>query len=138
MMKEMVLVTVDVGDSVRAHYNSGVYIGMVKEDRGDRFLVQVLAVMKHPMQGDLHHPGVIDEGVFFHERKALAHHEKMNVTKAVVYPYDEEIPDYRESLQSALANMKEKLTLKDTAFSQEALKVLMGIEEKYYHKNYYY
>src|SRR5699024_12224770 len=109
--KELVTMTVNIDDTVRAHYNSGVYIGTVKEDRGDRFLVEVLAVLKHPMQEDLHHPGVADgENVFFHSRKALAHYEKMNVTKAVVYPYEETIPDYHESLQSSLATMKEKLT----------------------------
>ncbi|MGY0693232.1 sporulation phosphorelay system protein KapB [Virgibacillus sp. FSP13] len=129
--------TVHVGDIVRAHYNSGVYIGEVQEDRGERFLVKVLAVMKHPMQGDLHHPGVIDDNVFFHERKALAHYEKMNVDKAVIYPYDDEIPNYHTSLKASLATMKEKLIKKDNTFSQEALKKLQDIEEKYYHKSYY-
>lgn len=130
--------TVNVGDTVRAHYNSGVYIGTIKEDRGDRFLIQVLAVLKHPMQGDLHHPGAVDdEGVFFHSRKALAHYEKMNVTKAVVYPYEETIPDYHESLQTSLATMKEKLTQKGNEFSKEALKKLTDLENNDYQKSYY-
>ncbi|MBT2217070.1 kinase-associated lipoprotein B [Virgibacillus dakarensis] len=133
----MITVAVAVGDIVRAHYNSGVYIGKVEEDRDDRFLVKVLAVIKHPMQGDLHHPGVVDDGVFFHERKALAHYEKMNVAKAVVYPYDDVVPEYRESLQSALSTMKAKLQEKDTEFSKEALKRLINLEETYYHKSYY-
>ncbi|MEW9677057.1 sporulation phosphorelay system protein KapB [Lentibacillus sp. L22] len=129
--------TVDIGDIVRAHYNSGVYIGKVKEDRGDRFLVEVLAVIKHPMQGDLHHPGVAEGNVFFHARKALAHHEKMNVAKAVVYPYDDSIPDYHQSLQASVNNMKEKLMQKDTAFSKEALKKLIDLENNDYQKSYY-
>lgn len=130
--------TVNIDDTVRAHYNSGVYIGTVKEDRGDRFLVEVLAVLKHPMQGDLHHPGVADgENVFFHSRKALAHHEKMNVTKTVVYPYEEVVPDYHESLKTSLAAMKEKLAEKETEFNRKALKNLTDLENNDYQKSYY-
>src|SRR5690625_3858086 len=99
--KEVVfMAVVNIGDMVRAHYNSGTYIGEVKEDRGERYLIEVLAVYKHPMQGDIHNPGQVD-GVFFHERKALAHHEKMNVKKPAVHPYDEEIPEYAPSLKQA-------------------------------------
>lgn len=127
-----------VGNNVRAHYNSGVYIGKVLEDRGERFLVEVHAVQKHPMQGDLHHPGKVDEtGVFFHERKALAHREKMNVAKGVVYPFTEEVPDYSESLKEAVKNSKERLLAKDTAFNQKALERLNGLEENYYKVSYY-
>ncbi|MDY0393159.1 sporulation phosphorelay system protein KapB [Virgibacillus halophilus] len=70
----------DIGETVRAHYNSGTYIGKIKEDRGERMLVEVLAVDKHPLQGDIHNYNQI-EGVFFHERKALALHEKANIKK---------------------------------------------------------
>ncbi|WP_188454000.1 kinase-associated lipoprotein B [Virgibacillus oceani] len=131
------MVDILIGDHVRAHYNSGVYIGEVLEDRGDKYLVKVLAVKKHPMQGDLHHPGKVD-GVFFHERKALAHYEKMNVAKAVVYPFDEEIPNYNDSLKESIAIMKERLAIKNTEFNKLALIKLQELEEKYYHKSYYY
>src|SRR5690625_7847841 len=116
-------------ENFRVHYNSGVYLGEIIEDRGDRYLVEVHAVQKHPRQGDLHHPGKVDEpGVLFHERKALAYTEKMNVNKGVVYPFDGEIPDYSTSLKEAVENLKENLLAKDTAYNKKALDKLHGLE----------
>ena len=112
---------VNIGDVVKAHYHSGTYIGLVKEDRGDHYLIEVLAIYKHPLQGDLHNPGEV-ENVFFHERKALAHHEKMNVKKPAVHPYDEEIPSYADSLKQAVHQYKEKLTNEDSAFNRSRIK----------------
>lgn len=123
---------VQIGQLVRAHYNSGTYIGEVIEDRNNRFLIKVLAVHKHPMQGDLHNPGKTED-VFFHERKALAFNEKMNVAKPAVHPFDgEEVPDYSLSLKKAVNKLKEKLNNKDTDFNKKALKTLEELEEKYY------
>ncbi|GAB3047570.1 kinase-associated lipoprotein KapB [Virgibacillus ainsalahensis] len=127
---------VKIGEIVRAHYNSGTYIGEVKEDRGRQYLIEVLAVKKHPMQGDLHNPYQV-ENVFFHERKALAHHEKMNVKKAAVQPFPEEIPTYSESLKQAVRDYKEKLTAEDTKYNEQAFLTLKGLEENYYQKSYY-
>ncbi|BAB05453.1 activation of KinB in the initiation of sporulation [Halalkalibacterium halodurans C-125] len=48
----------NVGDFVRGVYKTGVYAGelmQVEQEKG-RALVKVLAVLKHPMQGDLHNP----------------------------------------------------------------------------------
>lgn len=119
-----------VGQIVRAHYKSGTYIGEITEDRGDRFLITVLAVQKHPMQGDLHNPGKVDE-VFFHERKALAYKEKVNVAKPAVHPFEEEVPDYSLSRQNAVNKLKEKLASKDSDFNKRALKTLEALEEQY-------
>ncbi|MFB4169269.1 kinase-associated lipoprotein B [Virgibacillus sp. JSM 102003] len=130
------MTTIKIGDIVRAKYNSGKYIGEVMEDRDKRFLIKVLAVEKHPMQGDLHNPGQVD-GVFFHERKALAHFEKMNVVKSAVHPFEGEVPDYNQSLHEAIDNQKQKLALKDSEFNQKALEWIEGLEEKYYTKSYY-
>lgn len=127
---------VAIGDIVRAHYNSGTYIGEVKEDRGMNYLIEVLAVVKHPLQGDLHNPGQV-ENVFFHERKALAHHEKMNVKKPAVKPFAEEIPSYSESLKQAVDIYREKLSADQTLFNQAALDKLNSLEDKIYKKTYY-
>jgi len=127
----------DVGNIVLAHYNSGSYIGKVIEDRGERSLIKVLAVKKHPLQGDIHNYGKID-GVFFHERKALAYHEKMNVKKPAIHAYTEDIPDYSESLKKAVADAKEKLQKKDTSFNQLALKTLEKLEKESYKNIYSY
>ncbi|ASN04892.1 kinase-associated lipoprotein B [Virgibacillus necropolis] len=120
-----------IGKIVRAHYNSGIYIGEVIEDRGDRFLIKVLAVHKHPMQGDLHNPGKVED-VFFHERKALAYNEKMNVAKPAVHPFEGELPSYKTSLEKSVNKLKDKLAYKDTPFNKKALKTLEELEEKHY------
>ncbi|WP_156288535.1 sporulation phosphorelay system protein KapB [Oceanobacillus salinisoli] len=128
---------VNIGDIVKAHYHSGTYIGRVIEDRGANYLVEVLSVYKHPMQGDLHNPGKV-ENVFFHERKALFYREKMNVKKPAVHLYDEEVPPYGESLKEAVNSYKEKLLQEDTAYHKQALQTLSNLEENYYKKRYYH
>ncbi|HLR62738.1 MAG TPA: kinase-associated lipoprotein B [Lentibacillus sp.] len=127
---------VSVEDIVEVKYNSGKYIGEVLEDRGERYLVKVHAVVKHPTQGDLHNPGET-EGVFFQVRKALAHYEKMNVVKSAVKSYDGKIPDYQTSLQEAVAAIKEKLSKKDTVFNKQSLKQIEDLEQHTYTKSYY-
>src|SRR5690625_6266926 len=73
---------IQVGSIVETDYNSGTYIGKVIEDRGNYWLIEVNAILKHPTQGDLHNPEQAEgEGVVFHERKALAYREKLNGRK---------------------------------------------------------
>jgi hypothetical protein len=62
------------GDIVTAAYKTGNYIGRLTQIRPDRGkgVVQILAVLRHPVQGDLHQPGQADVPLF-HERKALAY-----------------------------------------------------------------
>lgn len=124
---------VSIGDKVKAHYRSGTYIGKVIEDRGEQFLIEVYAVLKHPLQGDLHNMNQTED-VFFHERKALAHHEKMNVKKPAVHPYPSPVPDYKESLKQAIETYKDKLQAKDTEYNRLALKTLNRLEADVYHK----
>lgn len=127
---------VTIGAIVRAHYNSGTYIGEIKEDRGDRYLIEVFAVHKHPLQGDIHNFGEVD-GVFFHARKALAQHEKMNVKKAAVHPFDDQVPEYSTSLLQAIEKYKVKLNSEDTAYNKAALLKLSELEKEYNNKNYF-
>ncbi|API90934.1 MULTISPECIES: kinase-associated lipoprotein B [Virgibacillus] len=122
---------VDIGEMVKAHYRSGTYIGKVIADKGDRYVVEVLAVKKHPMQGDLHNPHQT-EGVFFHERKALAFGEKTNVKKAAVHRFTETVPDYADSLKQAVEEYKQKLSQEDSAYNQAALTCLNRLEKAYY------
>ena len=88
---------INIGDHVLVQYNSGEYICTYEEDRGNFALVKVLAVLKHPDQGDLHNPGQV-EGVAFFERKALAHRELINARKRMMSPYDGVVPAYDDSL----------------------------------------
>jgi kinase-associated protein B len=89
------------GAIVAIRYKTGEYIGEVVETPGPRTLVKVLAVLKHPEQGDLHNPYDPDVPMF-HERRALSYTEKVNVVPGDIRPYAGEIPTYKESLDRAL------------------------------------
>lgn len=121
------------GNIVEAEYNTGIYIGEVIEDRHNSYLVQVLAVLIHPTQGDLHNPGKV-EGVAFHERKALAFTEKMNAPKRKVKPYLGKVPVYLESLNNAVEMLRTELNKNDSLYNREALKKLSSLEKDFYNK----
>lgn len=127
---------ISIGDNVLVEYNSGEYIGEFVEDRGNFSLVKVLAVKKHPTQGDLHNPGQVD-GVAFFERKALAYTEKINARKRFVHPYDGQIPNYSDSLKQAVNQLREELLAKDTQFNHASLNKLQDLENHFYHKTDY-
>lgn len=126
---------IKIGDIVQAEYNTGIYIGKVIEDRRNFFLVQVHAVIKHPIQGDLHNRGKV-EGVAFHERKALAYNEKMNAKKRKVQPYHGTIPDYSISLKNAVEAFKQELKKLDTDYHRLSLQKLHDLENDFYKKIY--
>ncbi|WP_079478366.1 kinase-associated lipoprotein B [Halobacillus salinus] len=121
-----------IGDLVKAHYKSGIYIGKVVEDRNRFYLVQVLAVDKHPMQGDLHNPGKT-ENVFFHQRKALSYLEKANIQKEAVHPFEgTEAPDYQTSLKESVDKLRKKLERRETEFNESAKQQLDDLEKQYF------
>lgn len=122
---------IEIGNHVLAEYNSGTYIGKALEDRGNFILVEVLAVVEHPTQGDLHNPGQV-EGAVFHERKALSYSEKMNVRKRKATSYTGSVPAYTDSLKNAFQTMKDALLQEDTPFNKLALEKLAQLNEHYY------
>ncbi|MBP2240484.1 kinase-associated protein B [Cytobacillus eiseniae] len=122
---------IKVGDKVRAHYKSGTYIGEVTDIRPQHYLVRVLAVVKHPMQGDLHSPKDGD-ALFFHERKALAYREQTNVPLKMVKHFEEDIPDYTDSLKLALKNMKQELEGISSPWAEQSLKNIASLEKDYF------
>lgn len=124
---------VNIGETVQTSYNSGVYIGKLLEDRGNFYLIEVLAVLKHPTQGDLHNPGKV-ENVAFYERKALAFREKLNGRKRKTEPYRGEIPNYVKSLKKSVDELKTKLTATNTLYNQKAMEKLQDLEKYYYSK----
>lgn len=93
---------IKVGDLVKAEVRSGQYIGEVMELGGPRALVKVLAVLKHPEQGDLHNPYNPDVPMF-HERRALSYTEKTTVPLRDIVRYAGSVPDYGDSLRAAAA-----------------------------------
>ncbi|PLR85192.1 kinase [Bacillus sp. V33-4] len=125
------VVELQIGDKVTAHYKTGKYAGEITDVRPAHYLVRVLAVLKHPKQGDLHNPNEA-EGVFFHERRALAHREQANITKQMVKPFADDMPDYDESLRAAIAKMKEELANDSSKWTELSLRNLESLEKDYF------
>ncbi|SFE35563.1 sporulation phosphorelay system protein KapB [Alteribacillus iranensis] len=116
---------------VQAPYKSGIYIGEPMEEKGDKTLIKVLAVSKHPNQGDLHHPKSTDVPLF-HERKALAENEKVWVPTALAQEYEGEVPDYKASLREALDRLEEKLKNEQNEYGEKALKNIETLKQDYH------
>lgn len=112
-------------------FKTGRYIVEEIGEHPNGVLVQVLAVVHHPKQGDLHAPGETD--VFFHERKALAYKEKRIVHPNLLKPYDGELPDYNVSLKEAVSRLEDKLKAENTPYHQQALVALNNLKEEYRH-----
>lgn len=120
-----------IGDKVTAIYKTGKYIGEITDVRPEHYLVKVLAVIKHPLQGDLHHPKDANVG-FFHERKALSYLEQANIPKKMVKPFEEEIPHYEASLKIAIRNFKLELEKDSSLFAELSLKNIESLEKDYF------
>lgn len=116
-----------IGQLVTAKVRTGVYIGEIVERYDPRLVVKILAVVKHPEQGDLHHPYNPDVPMF-HERRALAYTEKTTVLPKDVEYYEGELPDYKESLLQAAQQELEKLDKLNrwTAKSLDNMKTLIA------------
>ncbi|MFZ4452347.1 sporulation phosphorelay system protein KapB [Salibacterium aidingense] len=115
---------------VKASHKTGVYAGEKLQEKGDKTLIKILAVLKHPMQGDLHNPRQVDVPLF-HERKALAENEKVWVPTPNVKQYEDAIPDYRESLLEAYEDLKRDLHAKSDEYSLKSLETLEGLKHDY-------
>ncbi|MFE4705307.1 kinase-associated lipoprotein B [Peribacillus sp. NPDC094092] len=120
-----------IGDKVTAIYKTGKYIGEVTDIRPAAYLVKVLAVLKHPMQGDLHNPKQTEVSMF-HQRRALAFREQTNVPKNMVRNFDEEIPEYKESLREAVEKMKSTLSEAQTEWNDKSLQLLEDLAADYF------
>jgi kinase-associated protein B len=118
------------GEIVTAIYKTGKYIGEITEVRPQHYLVRILAVVKHPMQGDLHNPKDADV-LIFHERKALSYREQANIPYKMVKPFENDVPDYTESLKEALAQMKKELEETSSEWAQLSLNALDSLEKDY-------
>ncbi|MDV7764256.1 kinase-associated lipoprotein B [Peribacillus sp. CSMR9] len=120
-----------IGDKVTAIYKTGKYIGEITDIRPAAYLVKVLAVMKHPMQGDLHNPKQTEVSMF-HQRRALAFREQTNVPKNMVRDFEEEIPEYKESLREAVEKMKRTLSEANTEWNDKSLQLLEDLAADYF------
>lgn len=121
----------EVGQIVTGIYKTGKYIGEITVIKELNFVIRVLAVLKHPTQGDLHNPKKIDVG-FFHERRALAFREQVNIPKVYVKPYESEVPTYEESLKTALNELVKELAEDRTPFAKKSLDILDSLKTDYF------
>jgi kinase-associated protein B len=122
-----------VGDHVIAAYKTGEYIGEIVDLSGKKAAVKVLAVVKHPTQGDLHNP-LQANVAFFHQRRALAHQEIALMPFDSIAGYRQPIPEYKESLRKALE--QDKMALRnEVLFAQKCLQELESLEKDYFPNN---
>lgn len=113
-----------IGQIVRAFKKTGTYVGEITAVNPDSYTVRIMAVLKHPMQGDLHNPRQADVP-FFPGRKALAYREQTNVPANMVRPYEDIIPDYKESLVEAVQALYDELSAKpDDPYCSRSLESL--------------
>jgi kinase-associated protein B len=129
--EKMTRESLNIGDIVTGIYKTGKYIGEVTDVRPQHYLVKIKSVLKHPLQGDLHHPKQVDVPLF-HERRALAFNEQANIPKQMVTLYDGEILDYHESLRKALDEMIEELTKDNSEWAIKSLENLRTLEKEYF------
>ena len=115
--------TFEIGEIVTGIYKTGKYIGEVTNSRPGSYVVKVLAVLKHPVQGDLHNVKQADVP-FFHERRALAFREQTNIPEQMVKKYEGEIPDYTDSLKLALETQMNSFAEDDSPFAVRSLETL--------------
>lgn len=121
----------NIGDIVVTNKKTGKYIGEITAIHEDMYTIRILAVLRHPRQGDLHNPLEADVP-FFHERKALAYREQTNVQKRIVQPYEGEIPDYVTSLKAAFLQLWNSLKEdEDNPYNQKALAALDSVRKDY-------
>jgi kinase-associated protein B len=123
-------INVELEQTVTFFNKTGKYIGEITAIYPDHYVVRTLAVLKHPMQGDLHNPKQVNVD-FFHERKALAFREQTNIPLKMVKPYEGEVPEYKFSLKEAVDKMIQELSTSDDDFSQKSLDCLKNIQQEY-------
>ena len=119
----------ETGQLVRMQNKTGIYIGEVTEVHGARAVVKVLAVLKHPEQGDLHHPYDPDVPMF-HERRALSYTEKTTALVRELEPYVGGVPDYRASLLAAADGELERLD-RLKRWAERSIEQLRGLRDGY-------
>jgi len=123
----------EIGQNVTGIYKTGKYIGeMVDINHGKGLgVLKVLAVIKHPVQGDLHNPNKIDVALF-HERKALSQFEKTNIPLSHIKPYDHDVPNYHDSLVQTLNEQKKSLQEDGSDWAKKSLETLASLEKDYF------
>ena len=120
----------EMGSIVSAEYKTGEYIGEIVEiSSASKAAVKILAVVKHPTQGDLHNP-MNPDVAFFHQRRALAYQEIALMPLYTIKPYRGTVPEYADSLRKALQS--ELQTLQQTVkWAQRCVEELEQLKKEY-------
>lgn len=121
----------EVGQIITGIYKTGKYIGEITVVKEANHVMRVLAVLKHPQQGDLHNPKSVDVG-FFHERRALAYREQVNIQSVYIKPFEGELPSYQDSLKKALEEQYQELQQDDSLFAKKAVETLDVLKADYF------
>jgi kinase-associated protein B len=116
------------GDVVRVTYKTGEYVAEVLETHDAKLLVKVAAVLTYPTQGDLHNPYAVNVPLF-HQRRALAHQEKIMIPAHAAAPYRGIVPDYHESVQRALQSEIDKME-KTIKWAERCLVELRNLQKE--------
>jgi kinase-associated protein B len=120
----------EIGALVTAEYKTGEYAGEVVEiSPMGKVAVKILAVIKHPTQGDLHNP--MDPNVpFFHQRRALAFHEIALMPAYTIKAFHGTVQEYRVSLERSLHSEIRKLKQK-VQWAERSLQELEQLQKDY-------
>ena len=124
----------NTGEIVTGIYKTGKYIGEITELKPERYVVKILAVLKHPTQGDLHQPKTADVPLF-HQRRALGHREKTNIPSVYVKKYEGTVPEYKDSLRLAIQEEMAALQNDDSDWARKCMEALNSLEEDYFKDN---
>lgn len=128
-MQENPQSALQAGELAQVAYKSGEYVAEIVEVNPPRALIKVLAVLKHPEQGDLHN--LYDpDAPMFHERRALAYTEKANVLVRDLKAYRGDVPDYTASLRRAVDESLRGLD-RLKRWSEQALAQLQRVKQDY-------
>ena len=123
---------VQEGQLYAVAYKSGEYVGEFVERSANspRAVVQIKAVLRHPEQGDLHHPYEADVPLF-HQRKASAYGEYVLVPLQALRPYAGDVPGYAESLAAAWRRQYGELAERGDAWAERSLLELEQLRREY-------
>lgn len=120
-----------IGSLVLASNKSGEYIAEIIDLVPSKAVIQTLAVVKHPIQGDLHHPYEADVPVF-HQRRALSYRERFMVPVSRLKAFDGEVPDYQASLKESLQREIQELQQRPGKWAELSLEQFQQLEREYF------
>ena len=122
-----------VGSLVLASNKSGVYIAEIIDLLPPKATIQTLAVVKHPLQGDLHHPYESNVPVF-HQRRALSYRERFMAPLSQLEAYEGDVPEYQDSLRTSIEREIIELQQQGGKWAELSVEQLHLLKQEYFNK----